>query len=339
MPFGAALVGGPVLLGGIAGSMKSRQTEGLDMDPLSQLGQDAERGLGQDYGTLRSLVDAGPGQGDVSNALSSQRDLASMLDTYSKGGYAPGSADFSLGRSVADQAFAPEQEALNQAFVTQGQMANRQAALQGRDMGSDPVLAAKLATAQANQTAMLNAQKNSMASQYAFQNPMMKLGFAQQHAQVLGNLATQALANRQALASMGSSILGNERNYQIATARHYQEQGGGLKGALTGAMYGMGMGMNMLKSANGMGMMGGGGGGAPGSPDGAMPDSASAESHYGSGFDVAPVATVPFHSAMGAPNVGPQMPMAPSFTPGVGPGPWSAAYGGYNGFGGASGSF
>lgn len=254
MPFGGALlIGGTAGLGAIAGSQKDKsdQTYGVNLGPESDLQKLSESGVSSDYTRLRQITDSM--DSNINAGLDAQKDYAAMLGDFSKGGFLPGTQDFSNANTFAQQAFAPQQVALQQAFQDQTINANRQAALMGRQ-GNDPILQAKLALEQTRQQAMLNAQQGSFATQYAQQMPAMRLGYAGQRADVLGGLASQALANRQALASMGSSILGNERNWQYQTAQHYghQESGGGLKGAIEGGLAGASMGMNMVR---GMGAM------------------------------------------------------------------------------------
>jgi hypothetical protein len=171
----------------------------------------------------------------------------------------PDAGDIQRGNSIADNMFRSQQLALNNMFQDQSVQANRQAALMGRSM-NDPILAAKLAQEQTRQQGMLDAQKGAFGMNYAMNNRMELLG---QRANVLGGLASQALANRQNLAAMGEGIMNNERQFRLATATHYgtqeQSSGGGLGGFLTGAIAGAGAG---AKIAGGIPSFGGGGGGA-----------------------------------------------------------------------------
>jgi hypothetical protein len=71
------------------------------------------------------------------------------------------------------------------------------------------------------------------------------------------------MANRQALMSMGQSIQGNERQFRLGTAtrttNQEQSSGGGLGGAISGAIGGMSMAgglMNMFGGGSGGGGMG-----------------------------------------------------------------------------------
>lgn len=249
-------------LGALSGAMKSEKktSSGLDLAEEGELERMARLGQGTDYNALRGMVDAGPGQGDVSNAYGAQKDLAAMLKQYSEGGYLPSGADIATGQKYAGLLFQGQREAMNQAFNDQSTEANRQAALMGRSM-NDPILRAKLAQEQNRQSAQLNANQGSFATQMALQQPGMRLGFAQDRTNVLSGLATQAMANRQALLSMGQSIQNSERNFRVQTATRWgkEESGGGLKGAISGALGGASMGMNAARLFGGGG--GGGGGG------------------------------------------------------------------------------
>jgi len=258
MPIGAALAGGAAI-GAIAGSQKNvtdqSSTSGLILDPASQQetkARDTMMGAFDQYG---NMVNAGPGQSDVSNAYSNNQSLAAMLGQYAKGGYNPTDSDISGANSLFAKLFQPQQTALNQSFDTQNQNFNKQAALMGRDP-NDPVFRSKLAYQQSRDQQLLSAQQNSAAQQYAMQQPFQRLNFAQQQNGVLNGLATQAMANRQALASMGQGIMNSERQFRLLSAGKWsdsqQSSGGGLQGALNGAMAGMGTG---AKLASGFGSM------------------------------------------------------------------------------------
>lgn len=242
-----AAMGGGALLGGIAGSMGQRSETNYDsnIDAGQATGAELFGGsvLNDNVRGLQGLVNAGPGQQDVSSSLDASRGLAAMLEQYSQTGGLPGSADISTSNNIANSLFQARQLGLNQAFSDQNTAAQRQAALMGRD-GNDPILRAKLAQEQTRQQGMLGAEQGAWAQQFALQLPGQRLGYAQNRASLLGGLATQAMANRQALAAMGEGIQTNERNFRLQTARRYgtqaTESGGGLQGAITGALGGAG---------------------------------------------------------------------------------------------------
>jgi hypothetical protein len=221
------------------------------------------------YGKLSDMVDAGPGQQDVTNSIGAGRDFADMLKRYSQqGGSDPTAQDISGANSLASQMFQGQRTAMGQAFSDQREQFARQAALMGRD-ASDPILAAKLAQEQTRQGSLLDANQGAWASQYALGQPDRRLGYAGQRVDMLSGLASQAMSNRQALLSVGSQLQAGERNWRLSTAQQYSnsktESGGGLKGALQGGLAGLGAGMG---AAGGMG--GGGGGGFGGGATGAV---------------------------------------------------------------------
>jgi hypothetical protein len=116
--------------------------------------------------------------------------------------------------------FGARRTALGQSFEDQLMQSNRQAALMGRAQ-NDPILKAKLAQEQIRQQAMLDAEQGGLATQLAMQLPGQRLGFAQQRSQILGGLATQAMANRQALAALGSGIMNSERGFRLDTGLRF----------------------------------------------------------------------------------------------------------------------
>lgn len=262
----AAGLGG--ILGGVAGAQKDvveqKSSSGIDLGRMSGRERTANQGVSSDYDFLRALVGAGPGGADVTASLGASRDLASMLEAFKReGGADPTANDISRSDSLADMLFKSQRVQMEQAFGDQTTQANRQAALMGRNV-NDPILKAKLAQEQTRQSAMLGAQQGSWATQYAMQQPMQRLGFAEQLASVRGGLASQAMANRQALMAAGQGIQQNERNWRLAKAERWntgeQSSGGGIKGAITGGLAGMSTGMSMMSGMGGMGAMGAGGG-------------------------------------------------------------------------------
>lgn len=262
MPLPLLMAGGAAL-GALAGAIpyksSSNSTSGINLSPASLLELQANGILGQGLTDFSSLVGAGPGQSDVTSALGANRDLAELLRRYSQeGGSLPTSGDISGANSLAAQLFQGQRTAMGQAFEDQRVQANRKAALMGR-AADDPILAAKLAQEQTRQGAMLDANQGAFAAQYAMDQPMQRLGFMQGRAGVLGGLASQALANRQALMAMGEGIQTNERNFRLQTGTRWGNQettsGGGLGGALKGAIGGMGAGLSMGSALGGMGAM------------------------------------------------------------------------------------
>lgn len=267
---GAALALGGGLLGGIAGAAGNKQesTSGLNMGAASGLENSAGGGLSKDYASLRSMFDqGGPNAGDYSKGTQAQRDFAAMLGQYSKSGGLPGQGDLDTANVFAQRAFDPQRVQMQQGFEDQKVEASRLSASLGRSV-DDPILQAKLRSEMMRQQSSLGAQQGAFANQMALQLPGQRLGYAGQQAGVLDDIGQRASANRQLLMSLGSQILGNERAFRMNTAERWGEQksGGGIEGAMNGALGGMGAGMSMFSAGQGAGMWGGGGGGGFSSP-------------------------------------------------------------------------
>lgn len=259
------------IVGAIAGGQQDKSEQksssGINLSDPTALENQGKNSLTSAFSDITNMVNAGPGQNDTSAAYNAQQGLAGMLDQFSKGGYQPTDVDISGANGLAAKLFQGQQTALNQSFQNQSQDAARQAALMGRDI-NDPVLRAKLAYQQTQQQQQLSANQGAWATQYAMQQPMQRLSFMQDKTNLLSGLATQAMANRQALASMGQGIMNNERDFRLQTGTRWgdstQTSGGGLKGALMGGMAGLGQDMKL----GSMMFTGGATGAAPG---GAMP--------------------------------------------------------------------
>lgn len=240
--FAAALPIAGAVLGGIAGSQGDRKssTSRMQLDPASELEtRGGDVALSQ-LNDLEKLLGAGPGQRDVQQSTQSQRSLAEMLTNFSQGGFLPSQQDIGGAQQLAQQLFAGQQEGLNQAFNQQRIQSSRNAARMGRS-AIDPVLQNMLAQGQTQQQGQLNANIGSFAAQRAQELPQQRLAYAQQLAQVNQGLASQAMANRQALLGMGSQLQSQGQQFRLGTAsRTVEEQsGGGLQGALTGALGGL----------------------------------------------------------------------------------------------------
>lgn len=237
MPILGALIGG---IGG-AQAQHSGQSNTVELGRSSALERNAGRDTLADYNTLRQLAGYGPGQQDIQAGLSSTRSLADLLNQFSQGGFLPGQSDINTSQNFAQQLYNPQRVALQQNFTDQQTQANQIAARLGRG-GNDPILRNKLAQEQTRQLASLGAEQGAFAAQYAQNLPLQRLGFAQQYSQVQGGLASQALANRQALLSAGQSLLQQEQNFRLNRAGRNTSitQGGGASGAFGGALAGIG---------------------------------------------------------------------------------------------------
>lgn len=238
------------------------------------------RSLQGDFFTqLQNLTDSsGVGAADVQASTSAQRDLASTLQQLSQTGGLPGSKDLAAGQNFAQQAFAPQQVALNQAFEQQNQQFARAAALSGRST-TDPVFRNQLAQQQTRDQELLAAQQNAAAQQFALALPGQRLQYQASRADVLGGLANQAFSNRQSLLQLGNTLANQERNYRLQTATRTNEQvqQGSLGQALLGGLRGFSAGVNIAgnvfktvasAATGGLagGLLGGGGGGGGGDP-------------------------------------------------------------------------
>lgn len=204
-----------------------------DMDQLNRgegdLAQSARESQGAQFGELEQLLTRGgmsQAEGDLDQARMAQLDLAQMLRGAQAG---PSEQDTIRAQKFAQDIFAPQQEALSQTFRDQETETARLAARLGRTV-DDPILRARLAQSQADQTRMLGAQQGAFTAQTAqgFQNQALQL--QNQLAQVRGGLASQALQNRQALMGMGQSLLTQERNFRLATANKQTTQTGTSEG-------------------------------------------------------------------------------------------------------------
>ena len=187
---------------------------------LSQMGSLERLGANlteEELKQLKDLVSKGAGSQDVTNSLNSQRDLATLLQSYSQGGFLPTAQDTSTAQQYAKDIFAPQQTSLNQLFASQQTDANRQAAMLGRDI-NDPILRNKLAQSQANEQGILIAQQTALSAQTAQNMPLQRLGFASDLANVNQSLANQAFQNRQTLLNLGNTVQQQGQNFRLNTA-------------------------------------------------------------------------------------------------------------------------
>lgn len=249
----AAIIGGAgALLGGIAGGQKDRstqsQTSSVNAGYATKEEQAATNQISTQFEDLQRLVKLGPGDTDVTAGLESQRSLAAMLEQFSKGGYAPTSQD----QDLAKQMLAPQQVALDQNLRDIREQSARQQALAGRGP-TDFVFNNRLNRNQLDLTQQLSAQQSALAAQQPFQ----RLDFAGRLADIRSGLASQAMQNRQAIMGLGSQIQAAERNFRLGTASRSgtqeTESGGGLKGALTGAIGGAGAAFGVMNQFGGLG--------------------------------------------------------------------------------------
>jgi hypothetical protein len=254
-------VGAGALAGAMGSESEQNSTSGISLGRMGELEGQAGNTVQQNLSQLNDIVSKGGNAEDAAMATQAQRELADAYGQAARTGGIPGQEDIATGNSLAARLFEAQRMGMQQAFGDQEKQFARQSALMGRSP-VDPILRAKLAQEQTRQSSMLGAQQNSLAMQLAMNQPMQRLGLQGQRAGILGGLATQAMANRQALLSLGSGVQAQERSFRLATGTRWgnttQESGGGLQGALTGGLAGAGMGMSAA------GMFGAGGfGSAP----------------------------------------------------------------------------
>lgn len=212
----------------------------------------------QNLNDLQALLAQGPGATDVQAGTDAQRQLAALFQQASQTGGVPGAQDISQAQGLAAQLFQGQQFAQQQAFEDQRIQASRAQARMGR--GSfDPILQNKLAQEQTRQSGQLAADQGAFATQYAMQLPQQRLQMAQQYAGVQAQLASQAMANRQALFSLGNQLQTQGQNFRAGTASVTQtsSSGGGIGGAISGAIAGAGAGLgaagNLQSAFSGLG--------------------------------------------------------------------------------------
>jgi hypothetical protein len=247
----------------------SSSSSGIQMvDP-----NDLEKQTGTDllslYNNLQKRLNPATGEATQeqlnADQTSASNQYASLLQQLSQNGGVPSQADTNSANSYAQQAFQGQQTALNQSFQDQNMQMQRMAAQMGRSIG-DPILRAKLAQEQIRQQSQLSANQGAFANQYAQNIGQQRLGGAEALMGLRQGLASQAIQNRMTLLNLGSQLQANERNFRVQTATRYNQgsEGGGLGGAISGGLAGIGMGMsavNMVNKGGGFANFFGGGGG------------------------------------------------------------------------------
>lgn len=237
----------PALIGALAGSMGSggqSQTVTRNVAPAGADELYAGQAQMDILKQLQQFQNVGPGQADVAAGYTAQNDLAAMLRQFSQGGYAPTEAD----QLTARTQMAPQFEQARQNQVVANQQFRQQAAVSGRGP-MDFAFTNRLNQNTANQMNMLSAQQ----SQLAAQQPMQRLGFMQDFASLKQGLATQAMQNRLAISSLGSSIQNAKMQERLGSASTTQTQsgtGGGLGGMLMGGLAGAGTGLSLYNMFN-----------------------------------------------------------------------------------------
>lgn len=259
--FTSLLAAGSAVAGAIGGGSgsPSSASSSKNLSKAGSLENQADQSNQGNLTTLNQMANAGPGVSDVTAGSQSQRDLASMLQSYQNGGNIPTGQDISRANNYASQQFGAQKLGIQQNFQDAQQQYAQQAQIQGRN-SLDPVFRNKQNIEQERQMQMLGAQQGQFASQFAMQQPEQRLNYAGQRASVLGGLASQAMSNRQALLGMGNQIQQGQQNFRLGAAGQSSQssQGGGLGGAISGGIGGLGTG---LSTAQGLQNMFGSGGG------------------------------------------------------------------------------
>jgi hypothetical protein len=219
---GAAAVGG--ILGAVSGNDPTKQRtnsdSGIHLAAESSQGTNYRNSTAGAFNDLKRLLTQTSASDAISGSDAANNDLAKLLQQFAQGGYNPSQDTINQQYGFAQQLYAPQQTALQQAFSDQSVQANRQAAMMGR-AGNDPILQAKLATEQSRQQNVLNSQIGATGMQNAMLDPEKRLGFQQQLATLRGGLATSALQNRQMLLNLGSQLSATEQNFRLARSSQY----------------------------------------------------------------------------------------------------------------------
>lgn len=256
MAFGAiaGIAGG--LLGALAGGQadkgRQRTFQDVHLKDIKELNKGrsdleaaADTSQLDQFNQLQALLSQGPGQAEVTAGLQSQNDLAALIQSTLAQGGLPNQTQVGQAQTFASQIFDPQRVALQQSFQDQDIAYQRLAARLGRS-GADPVLRNKLAQEQTRQLSLLNSQQGAFAAEQAMSQPQRQLQLAEALAQVRGGLASQALQNRQTLLGLGNQLAASERQYRLSAVGRSSDttttSGGGLGGAISGGLAGIGIG-------------------------------------------------------------------------------------------------
>jgi len=255
-PLGGAIgasLGGT--LGGIAGGQKKRTSatseSGINLADPTAFENFLAGGQQGQFSDLQRLVQAGPGQEDVTGGLGASRDLGALLQQLQSTSGLPTSGDISAAQGITGQLFQPQQVAFQQQLEQARTESDRRRAQLGRG-AADPILAAKLAQEAARGQERIGAAQGAATQQLALQLPGQRLGFATQRASLLSGLGSQALQARTGLLGQGSQLLGQQQAFRLGTGTRFGSQagssGGGLGGAISGALAGAGAGLGAVGS-------------------------------------------------------------------------------------------
>lgn len=201
------------------------QTSGIKVAPETALEQQANPMLQRQLTGLEGVVNAGPGAAQMGNAMQGTQQYADLLGQLGQGG------GLLAAQQAGIQGYTDIGNQLYGGLMRQQQVeAQRQGARMGRGT-NDLMLQNKLGQQRMDLV-------GSFAAQQAMQAPGMQAQFMGQRSEALQGLASQAMANRQALMSMGSNLREQDRAYRINTGERYNTQSQSKSGfdALTGAI-------------------------------------------------------------------------------------------------------
>ncbi len=233
----AAIIGGAAILGGIAGSKKDKSTVTSSSENVQEVITDVAT---QKENDARDLALKQVNDLDTRlRSIESSATLQNLDRLLAELGGTPTQERIQQAQAFTQDVFAPAEQSIQQAFQDQQVDFARRAAQMGRS-SADPILAAKLAQAQVRERSNLEAQKTAFRAQETINAPLRQF---QNQLAGLGGLSQQAVANRQAVYSLGSDFANTLMNYRLATATRTgkstgtqtSESGGGFKGAITGA--------------------------------------------------------------------------------------------------------
>lgn len=241
------------------GLSSGTETNYTNLGAFSDVGKTSQNQMQEQLALLLGVANQAPGQtpdqmnqSDIQAGQSAQRNFASFLGQQS---FIPGQQQMQAGRRFANDAFAPQEQALQQQYQQQVASANKQATRLGRS-ANDPFLQAQLRRQVMSDQGSLQAQKTQFSSQFAQDLLGKQIGAQGQQADILSQLGgQQAATNQQTFANrqtgqqnqlanlvnsynMAQQQYQFERNFQLGTATKSSVstgQGSGLAIAAQGA--------------------------------------------------------------------------------------------------------
>ncbi len=224
----------------------SSSISGVTLKAASDLEKSATGQIGSSFGQLQDMLNRGPGNEAVDASNKEQQSYVDMMRQINSTGGMPTAEDTRRANILADELFAPQQEAAKQAYGFAQQDAAKLAAKLNRPI-NDPIIQAKLQQEQMRQSSLMSADRTAFVAGEARNSPFQRLQMQGQLADAQGSLASQAMSNRMQLLNLGNSLQQQERNWRLQTSEKYgassgtqeQHSGGGAMGgigAITGAM-------------------------------------------------------------------------------------------------------